>query len=290
MRSRSTGAQWLAASLARHGEEISVAVVIACVALAIAVAVIFVVWALMQGNRRVLLADFKDEVHLAGKKFDFQLEQLKASQQNYDEAVKSHTTMRDRAQAQFLTVDDDAHRVDRRLSELERYAKRTLEHLAAAGAKPVILRGGLYVEQLAVLDIVLELVDKFLVAIDADVMYRQDDGPDGTMFYLRWLMDKVPRDVLDSLTRAAHGDNEGSQPSPGTDELRAVLEALRDGGLGVLYLGPLMLLRTQTCIQAGYLPPSFHCLTEDQKRNTVKGTGPNLMADLGVAVFLEFKQ
>lgn len=266
------------------------AVVIACVALAIAISVVFVVWALTQGYRKVLRADFKDEVHLAGKKFDFQLEQLKASQRNYDEAVKSHRTMRDQAQAQFLTVDDDAYRADRRLSELERYAKRTLEHLATTGAKPLILRGGLYAEQLAVLDIVLELVDKFLVAVGVDLMYRQDDGPDGSTFYLRWPMDKTPGDMLGSLTRDAHGGSDGSAPSPGTAELRAVLEALRDGGLGVLYLGPLMLLRTQTCIQAGFLAPSFHCLTEDQKRNTVKGTGRNLMTELGVAVFLEFKQ
>lgn len=266
------------------------AVVIACVALAIAISVIFVEWARMQRHRDALSAHVWSEAEQARKQISMGLEQLNVSRFNYDEAVKSHKTMRDQAQAQFLTADDNANRSGERLDELERYIKRTLEHLTKAGAKPLILRGGLYVEQLAVLDIVLEIVDKFLVAVGVDLMYREDDGPDGSTFYLRWSMERAPRDMLGSLTRDAHSidGGDGSAPGPGTDELRAVLEALRDGGLGVLYLCPLMLLRTKTCIQAGFLPPSFERLTEDQKRNSVKGTGPNLMAELGVAVFLEF--
>ncbi|HEY7324501.1 MAG TPA: hypothetical protein VH520_06725 [Streptosporangiaceae bacterium] len=266
------------------------AVVIACIALAIAVTVVFVGWALMRRNRDVLLADVRNEVDVAGKMFALQVEQLKVSRLNYDAAVEDYRKMRERAQAHFLTADNDANRNDQRLDELERYTKRTLELHATTGAKPLILRGGLYVQQLAVLDIVLELVDKFLVAVGVDLMYRQDDGPDGSTFYLRWPLDKAPRDLLDSLTRAAHRGSDDSAPSTGTVELRAVLDALRDGGLGVLYLGPLILLSTKTCIQAGFLLPGFHCLTEPQKRNAVNGTPPNLIADLGVAVFLEFKQ
>ena len=266
------------------------AVVLACVALAIAIGVIFLVWTLMQRNRKDLLADYRNAVDLADKTFDFRLAQLKVSQDNCDEAVESYRKMRERAQAHFLTADDDASRTDRRLDELERYTKRTLDYHATTGSKPLILRGGLYVQQLPVLDIVLELADKFLVAVGADLMYRQDDGPDGSTFYLRWPMDTAPRDVLNSLTRAAHSSTDVDAPLPGTAELRAVLEALRDGGLGVLYLGPLILLRTKTCIQAGFLPPSFQCLTEPQKRNAVNPDKPNLMTELGVAVFLEFKQ
>jgi len=284
-----------------------VAVVIACIALAIAVAVIFVEWALMQRHREALRADIRNEAELARKQITMALEQVNVSRLNYDAAVDVDRKMRERAQAHFITADNDASRAGQRMDELERYTRRTLEFQATTGAKPLILRGGQYVQQIATLGIVLELVDKFLVAVDADLMYRQDDGPDGSKFYLRWSADKAPRDVLDSLTRVVaapctlcgsgwsgcSGSSSGcpgrSAAPPGAAELRAVLEALRDGGLGVLYLGPLMLLRTQTCIQAGFLPPGFHCLTEDQKRNTVKGTGPNLMADLGVAVFLEFK-
>ncbi len=269
------------------------AVVIACVALAIAIAVIFVVWVLMLRNREVLLADYRNEVGLAEKRLALQLAQLKVSQDDHDEAAESYRKMRDRAQAHFLTADTDASRVGEKLDELERYTKRTLEYHATDGSKPLILRGGLYVQQLAALEIVLKLADKFLLAIGADLMYRQEDGPDGSNFYLRWSTDKAPRDMLGSLTRDAHGSSDssdGSAPSPGAAELWAVLEALRDGGLGVLYLGPLILLCTKTCIQAGFLPPNFHCLTEPQKRNAVNGTPPNLMTELGVAVFLEFKQ
>jgi hypothetical protein len=265
-------------------------VVIACVALAIAIAVIFVEWTLMQRHREALRADFRNEAELARRQITMGLEQVNVSRLNYDAAVDDYRKMRERAQAHFLTADFDANRAAQRLEELQRYTKRTLEYDARTGAKPLILLGGLYVQQLAALDIVLELVDKFLVAVDADLMYRQDDGPDGSTFYLRWPMNKVPRDVLDSLTRDAHAESDGSAPVPGAAELRAVLEAFRDGGLGVLYLGPLILLRTNTCIQAGFLPPGFHSLTEPQKRNAVSGTPPNLMADLGVAVFLEFKQ
>jgi hypothetical protein len=267
-----------------------VAVVIACIALAIAITVVFVGWALMRRNREVLLADVRNELDLAGKRFALQLEQVNVSRLNYDAAVDDYRKMRERAQAHFLTADNDANSAEQRLDELERYTKRALEYHATTGAKPLILRGGLYVQQLAVLDIVLELVDKFLVAVGVDLMYRQEDGPDGSMFYLRWLTDKAPRDMLDSVTREAHCSSDGSAPSPGTAELRAVLEALRDGGLGVLYLGPLILLSTKTCIQAGFLLPSFHCLTEPQKRRAVNGTPPSLMTELGVAVFLEFKR
>lgn len=273
------------------------AVVIAVIALVVAVGVVFVNRALMLRNREVLLADVKNEIGAADKKFALQIAQLKVSQDNYDEAVESYRKMRDRAQAHFLTADSDADRADRRLNELERHTRRTLEHLATTGAKPLILRGGLYVQQLPVLDIVLELADKFVVAVGADLMYRQDDGPDGSTFYLRWPVDKAPRDLLDSLTRAAahcrsdsSDSSDSGAPLPGTAELRAVLDALRDGGLGVLYLGPLILQRTKTCTLAGFLQPGFQRLTEPQKISAVNGTGPSLMADLGAAVFFEFKQ
>jgi hypothetical protein len=246
-------------------------------------------WLFTRRNREALLASVRDEVDVANKHIALALEQLKVSRENHDEAVENYRKMRERANAHFLTADSDATRADRRLTELERYTKRTLEHHAATGAKPLILSGGLYVQQLPVLDIVLELADKFLVALGADLMYRQDDGPDGSTFYFRWPMDKTPRDMLDSLTRAAHCSGDGSAPLAGTAELRAVLETLRDGGLGVLCLGPLILLRTETCIQAGFLPPRFQRLTEAQKISAVNGGEPNLMTQLDVAVFLEFK-
>jgi hypothetical protein len=310
-RHEGTDAQWLAASLASHGEEITVAVVIACIALALAIIVVFASLVFVQRHRQALRADFTREVKEAHKKFCLQLEQMKVSQGNLDEAVKSYSTLRDRANAQFVTADTDASRTERRLNELERFTLRTLDYRATTGAKPLILRGGLYVQQIPVLDIVLELVDRFLVALGADLMYRQDDGADGSKFYLRWPLDKTPKDVLDSLTRAVagpcscgggvwsgcSGSSSGcpgrSSASPGAAELQAVLEALRDGGLGVLHLGPLILLRTKTCIQAGFLAPSFRWLTEDQKRKAVnipEPDKPSLMAELGVAVFLEFRQ
>lgn len=269
------------------------AVVIACIALAIAIVGVAAGWVLLVRNREVLLADVRNEADLASKTFDLQLQQLKVSQENHDEAVENYQKMRQRAQAHFLTADSDADRSDRRLTELERFTKRTLEYHATTGAKPLILRGGLYVQQMPVLDIVLGIVDKFIVAVGADLMYRQDDGPDGSTFYLRWPVDQAPRDLLDSLTKAAAGDSSSDDTAmPGADELRAVLDALRDGGLGALYLGPLILTRTKSCIQAGFLSPGFHCLTEEQKKKAVNAAEPDepgLMAELGIADCLEFR-
>lgn len=269
------------------------AIVIASIALVFAVAAVPVWgWSLLRRNHKTLLASVRDEVEVATKKVTFALEQLAVSRENYDVAVENARKMRERQNAHFVTADVDATRADRRLTELEGYIRSTLEHQAASGSKPLILRGGLYAQQLSVMDAMPGLLDSFLKALGAQLMFREDDGPDGSTFYVRWPADKpAPRDLLGDTARAAAADDSaGSKPQPGTTELRAVLQAWNDGGLGVLYLGPLILVRTKTCLSAGFVKPGFQRLDEDQKAIAVTGSGPSLISQLNVAVFLELKQ
>jgi len=270
------------------------AIVIASVAVVIAIGVVpwAWVWLLLRG-RKALLAAVDERVDMANRTVAMALEQLNISRENFDAALQNAMKMRERANAHFMTADFDAYRADRRLTELERYTFTTLDHQVATGSKPLILRGGLYAQQLSVMDAMPELLEGFLAALGAHLTYRQDDGLDGTTFYVRWPAGKpAPRDVLGDATRAAAADDNSARgtPTPGAAELRAVLEAWRDGGLGALYVAPLIIVRTKACLSAGFLQPGFEGFSKEQKENAVNGTGPNLMNELNVAVFLEVKQ
>lgn len=269
------------------------ATVMSSIALVIAIGVVPWAWVwLLQRGRTRLLAEVDEKVKMADRRVAMAQEQLTVSQENYDIALDNAKKMRERANAHFLTADFDASRADRRLTELERYTTNTLQHQATAGSKPLMLPGGLYAQQLSVMDAMPDLLDKFFAALGAELMFREDDGPDGSRFYVRWPAGKpAPRDVLGDATRAAAADESASStPTPGEAELRAVLDAWRDGGPGALYLVPLILVRTKTCLTAGFLTPAFQCLTEEQKVTAVTGTGPSLINQLNVAVFLELKQ
>src|SRR5215469_9143270 len=109
--------------------------------------------------------------------------QLKISREDYDKAIGSQ---RRRTDLLYLSADAGVSKADRMVTDLERYAVRTLEHLVAREPAAVILRCGLYSRQPAVLDVVPDLIDSFLAALGADVTYRQDDGKDGSKFYVRW--------------------------------------------------------------------------------------------------------
>src|SRR5215467_8819324 len=180
------------------------ATVIACIALAIAIGVVPWAWVwLLQRGRTALLAEVDERVDVANRTVAMALEQLNVSRENFETALQNAMKMRERANAHFMTADFDAHRADRRLTDLEQYIVTTLEHQVTAGTTPLILRGGLYAQQLSVMDAMPGLVEGFLAALGAHLTYRQDDGLDGSTFYVRWPGGKpAPRDLLGDATRA----------------------------------------------------------------------------------------
>src|SRR5215475_10724646 len=91
--------------------------------------------------------------------------QLQISREEYDKAIGSQ---RRRTDLLYLSADAGVTRADQMVTELERYAVRTLEHQVAQEPAAVILRCGLYSRQPAVLDVVPDLIDGFLATLGAD--------------------------------------------------------------------------------------------------------------------------
>jgi hypothetical protein len=227
----------------------------------------------------------QNEVSLASKQLAVAQEQLKVSREDYDEAI---VTIREqerqlahlwrRADAHFLTADSDAVEATRLVTELEHYAVVSLEQ-EAAGARPRILRGGLYARR-AVLDLVPDLVDGFLTALEAGLMYRQADQPHGSRFYLRWPgVLPSPEILLDTLLKAAEEPSDAAEPA-GTAELRTLLHALHAGSPAVVHIGPLVIERTAAKLSAGIAPATWHGLSEEQKKAALDGNGPELITQI----------
>jgi hypothetical protein len=227
----------------------------------------------------------QNDVSVASKQLAVAQEQLKVSREDYDEAIE---TIREqerqlahlsrRADAHFLTADTDAVEATRLVTELEHYAVVSLEQ-AAAGSRPRILRGGLYARR-AVLDLVPDLVDGFLTALEAGLMYRQADRPHGSRFYLRWPGAlPSPEILLDTLLKAADKQAHSGEPA-GTAELRTLLHALHAGSPAVLHIGPLVIERTAAKLSAGIAPASWYGLTDEQKQAALDGTEPELITQI----------
>ncbi len=235
----------------------------------------------------------QNDVSLASKQLAVAQEQLKVSRENYDEAIE---TIREqarqlahlgrRADAHFLTADADALEAYRLVTELEHYAVVSLEQ-QAAGSRPRILRGGLYARQ-PVLDLVPDLVDGFLTALAAGLMYRQADRPYGIRFYVRWPGDLTSADLLlDTLLTAAEKPEQPDEP-PGTAELRTLLHALHAGSPAVLHIGPLVIEHTAARLSAGIAPGSWHGLTEEQKQAAPDGNEPELIGQVNARRLIEW--
>jgi hypothetical protein len=235
----------------------------------------------------------QNDVSLASKQLAVAQEQLKVSREDYDEAI---VTIREqerqlahlwrRADAHFLTADSDAVEATRLVTELEHYAVVSLEQ-EAAGARPRILRGGLYARR-AVLDLVPDLVDGFLTALEADLMYRQADRPHGSRFYLRWPgVLPSPEILLDTLLKAAEKTDPAGEQS-GTEELRTLLHALHAGSPAVLHIGPLVIERTAARLSAGIAPASWHGLSEEQKKAALDGNEPELITQIDASRVIDW--
>jgi hypothetical protein len=235
----------------------------------------------------------QNDVSLASKQLAVAQEQLKVSREDYDEAI---VTIREqerqlahlwrRADAHFLTADTDAVEATRLVTELEHYAVVSLEQ-AAAGSRPRILRGGLYARR-AVLDLVPDLVDSFLTAFEAGLMYRQADRPHGSRFYLRWPGDlPSPEILLDTLLQAAEKPTRPGEPA-GTAELRTLLHALHAGSPAVLHIGPLVIERTAAKLSAGIAPATWHGLSDEQKKAALDGNEPDLITQIDASRILDW--
>jgi hypothetical protein len=234
----------------------------------------------------------KDDVSLASRRLAVAQEQLRVSQENYDEAIETVKEQERqlahlgrRADAHFLTADADAVEASRLVTELEHYAVVSLEQ-EAAGSRPRILRGGLYARR-AVLDLVPELVDGFLTAVEAGLMYRQAD-PHGSRFYLRWPGDPTsPETLLDALLNAAERPEQADK-SPGTAELLTLLHALHAGSPAVLHIGPLVIERTTAGLSAGIAPAGWQGPTDEQKEAALEGNEPELISQIGASRVIQW--
>ncbi len=216
---------------------------------------------------------------LASSKVADAVTQLQISREEYDKAIGSQ---RRRTDLLYLSADAGVSKADRMVTDLERYAVRTLEHQVTSEPAPMILRAGLYSRQPAVLDVVPDLIDSFLAALEADLMYRQDDGNDGWKFYLRWPAGSdEPATLLGSLLARATADGSAAGSDSGVVELRALLSVLTHGGLAVLTLGPLVVANTPDGTSAGFAPAGWLGLTVDQKQTAVTGVGPSIMTAIG---------
>jgi hypothetical protein len=234
----------------------------------------------------------QNDVSLASKQLAVAQEQLQVSRENYDEAIdqireqaRQLAHLWRRADAHFLTADTDSVEATRLVTELEHYAVVSLEQ-AAAGSRPRILRGGLYARR-PVLDLVPDLVDGFLTAVQAGLMYRQADPP-GSRFYLRWPKDLgSPDTLLDALLHAAEKPVQPDEPA-GTAELRTLLHALQAGSPAILQLGPLVVERTAKRQSAGIAPVGWHGPTEEQKQDALEGNEPELITQIGASRVIDW--
>jgi hypothetical protein len=235
----------------------------------------------------------QNDVSLASKQLALAQEQLQVSRENYDEAIE---TIREqgrqlghlwrRADAHFVTADTDAAEATRLVTELEHYAVVSLEQ-EAAGSRPRILRGGLYARR-PVLDLVPDLVDGFLTALGAGLMYRQADRPHGSRFYVRWPGDLgKPKTLLDTLLHAAEKPAQPGDPA-GTAELRTLLHALHAGSPAILQIGPLVVERAATRLSAGIAPDAWHGPADDQKAAALDGDEPELITQIGVSPVIDW--
>lgn len=265
------------------------AVVIAFIAIAIAiglaVAGLLRIAALRHGLDNLsakLAADVKagaeQAASVAGSRVADAVTQLQISREEYDKAIGSQ---RRRTDLLYLSADAGVSKADRMVTDLERYAVRTLEHQVTSEPAPVILRGGLYSREPAVLDVVPDLLESFLAAIEADLMYRQDDGEDGSKFYLRWPAESSePATLLGLLLTEATASDSPSGPD-GAVELGALLSVLTHGGRAGLVLGPLVVENREDGTAAGLAPAGWRGLTEDQKRTAATGTGRSILTAIG---------
>jgi hypothetical protein len=232
------------------------------------------------------MQSLENDLRESSSRLAMAVEQLKVSRENLDTALtttQQHTEqltdMTKRADAHFIAADADAIEATTLVAELERYAVGSLEQ-AATDSKPRILRGGLYAQR-PVLELVPDLVDSFLTALNAGLMYRQADPPHGSRFYLRWPGNlPSPELLLDTLLKAADGKAQPGE-QPGTAELQILLHAVHAGSPAILFIGPLIIERGTTDTSAGLAPPSWPGPTDAQKMAGLAGNDPALINQIG---------
>jgi hypothetical protein len=265
----------------------------------------------------------KEAGEIASKKVEMALRQLEVSKDKYEEAVGSQ---REHSGLLYLSADTDVTKAGTLATELADYTLRDLEHQVITGSAPLILRGGLYSGQPAVLDVVPDLIRAFIGAIGAEVLYSQDHGSRGRKFYVRWPTGAgEPATLLGSLLATATAGNgtagtastaaaaDGPEPAPaatddsasgsasaaddtaapvldGTAELDALLDAVRYGHPAVLHLGPLVIMNIEAGTEAGFAPRDWTGLDEDQRQTAETGVGPNLLNQIDATGIIDLSQ
>jgi hypothetical protein len=189
------------------------------------------------------------------------------------------TQMRQWADNHFIAAAGDAARTSVAQEELGRYITSTLDQEAAAAGSG-ILACGLYAQQPSALDILPPLAEELWSALGADLLYRQDDGPDGRRFYIRW-PDGQQESKLRGLAYSAVTDNDTGQAGPEVTALQAILRAVYDGGPALLQLGPLLISRTGTAMCYGFARAGRLSLTAEQHAAVLAGSRPDLLRSLG---------
>ncbi len=239
------------------------------------------------------VAKLQRDVDVAIKRLDAAEVQVDLSRGNLDEQVEAAKQQASqlrqlwvRADAHFLTADSDAVEGSRLVHELENYAVTSLEQ-QATGSRPRIFRGGLYAQR-PVRELVPDVVDDFLTALKAGVMYRQADPPHGARFYIRWPGDLPSAEILlDTLLKAA-----GLPAKPGekaeVTKLRLLLHTLQGGSTGFLFAGPLVIERLPTRLLAGIAPAGWPGPTDEQKNNALQGNQPSLIDQIGACQVLDW--
>jgi len=233
------------------------------------------------------------DVDVATKGLDAAHVQVKVSREDLDKAVKAAEQQTEqlrqlwlRADAHFVSADSDAVEGTRLVTELEHYAVVSLEQ-QATGSRPRILRGGLYAQR-PVRELVPDVVDGFLTALQTGLMYRQADPPDGSRFYVRWPGDlPSPEILLDSVLKAASLAAKPGEP-PATLELRTLLHTLQGGSTGFLFVGPLVIERLPTRILAGIAPAGWTGPSDEQKQQALDGNEPPLICQIGACQVLDW--
>jgi hypothetical protein len=225
------------------------------------------------------------EVSYARKELAAAKEQLALSREHADSEAAKHTQsitdQRPAADARFTAADTDAVHAAHRLTELEQYVRRSLDHLAAAEPRSRVIRGSLFARQCAVLDLLPELQEELLAELGASVLYRYADGPNGWRMYLRWPGNAPAADIkLGALMMAISPAASAADEERGTTQLRSLLGAMREGGPALLQVGPLVVHQGEQRMFAGYMPDRWPGPGEVHQDAAIKGVDTDLLQSM----------
>ena len=191
--------------------------------------------------------------------------------------------LREWARRHFIASAQESADARQLLTEIAQYTVDQLARDAREGVR--VLQCRLYARQPAVADIAPLLLAELQAALAMEQLYRE---PDGSRFFVTWPdhRQQLPAPALRALLSSAL-DLAQAEPQPGTNELRAVLFALDEGGPSLLQVGPLLIARTHTELSAGLVHPGWAGPSVHQLQVVLSGDQPGLLHYLGAADVLD---